>query len=798
MAVAPQYADFPWATRPRAKIWALPQNPAEPGMLAPVSLGQRLRNQRERLHLSQDELARLVGVTERTIRRWERDEVVPQPHYRRRCCSALGIRQEDLFAIPPGEAAAVAGVSEGRGPSQLPPAVLDFTGRSTAAAAAVDLLRGHRSEGGHGAARMLLVVGPAGVGKTTFAVQVAHRLRDQFPDGQLFVDLGADETGQRDPARVLTGFLRALGVHPVAIPSDLDERSALFRSWLADRRVLLLLDNAVSEQQVRPLLPAGRGCAVLVTSRAILAGLEGAAVTPLTMLAPDEAVELLARVAGAERVAQELPAAQAIAELCGGLPLALRIVGARLATRPEWSLPQMVHRLSDERRRLDELSAGDLEVRASIAISYRALSSPDQRALCLLAVPDAVAITDWQVAALLELDMHAADLVIQRLLNVHLLQSVGADQAGQPRYRLHSLVHLFASGRLREAESDTTRMAALERMLGAQLALAERARAALGPADAALAFRGGARRWLPDADCADAIALRPLDWFEAQRTDLVTAVEQASSAGLAELAWELLRVLPGFLILRGYWQDFSTVAQHAIDANLRAGNLVGATHARLCRGVAHLGSGDLDQAEASLGDCLHRYQELGVDEGVPQALLAFGLLASWRGDVTAAAARFRECAVLFRRAGEEYGEALARHGLADIWRLQGNVDAAEAELERCLTTFRRVGERYHEGVVLHTLAQVRHGQGCLTEAGELLRQSLIIFRAYRDDYLQVHVLAQLGQLHLAQGDRQAALACLRQCRTICLRHGFAAERQHVEGLLTAAAGTNAGAGRPTS
>ena len=661
-------------------------------------------------------------------------------------------------------------------------------------ATAVDLLGDPRAADADGVAKVLVITGPAGVGKTTFAVQVAHRLRGLFPDGQLFVDLGADETGPRDPGRVLSGFLRALGVPPAAIPSDLDERSALFRSWLADRKALLVLDNAVNERQVRPLLPAGPGCAVLVTSRVMLAGLDGAAVIALALLTPGEAVELLTRAAGADRIALELPAARAIAELCGGLPLAVRIVGARLATRPQWRLQELVDRLADERRRLDELSVGDLEVRASIAISYRALPHADQRALRLLTVPSASPVTVWQVAALLEVDTHAADLVIQRLVNIHLLQPAGEDQAGQPRYRLHSLVYLFARERLRAAEPAATRKAALERMLGAQLALAERARAALAPADGALAFRGGGRRWLPDEDCAAAVVQSPLDWFEAHRTDLVNAVEQASAAGLAELAWELLRVLPGFLMLRGYWQDFSVVAQRAIDANLAARNVVGAEHARLCQGVAQLGSGALDQAEVSLCDCLRRYQELGVDHAVPQALLALGLLASWRGDVKTAAARFQECAALFRRAGEEYAEALALHGLADIWRLQGKEAAAVAELERCLATFRRVGERYHEGLVLHTLAQVRRDQGCLAEHGELLRKSLAIFRAYRDDYLQVHVLAQLGQLYLAQGNRQAALGCLEECRAICLRHGFAAEAEHVEGLLMAAAEAGAGAG----
>jgi NB-ARC domain len=260
------------------------------------------------------------------------------------------------------------------------------------------------------------------------AVHAAHQLGSQFPDGQLYINLRGAEVQALDPPEVLGRFLRAFGVEGHSIPDAVDERADLYRSLMADRRVLVLLDNAADEAQVRPLLPAGAGNAVLVTSRTRLTGLAGAEVIDLDVLPPEQAVELLGKISGAHRIAREPAAAQVIAALCGYLPLALRIAGAKLAAKPQWRLQRLAHRLGEQHRRLDELTAGDLEVRASVGLSYYGLREMEQRAfrlLGLLEVPDFAA---WMLAALLDIPAPEAEEVADHLSDAQLLDPIGWPQ----------------------------------------------------------------------------------------------------------------------------------------------------------------------------------------------------------------------------------------------------------------------------------------------------------------------------------------------------------------------------------
>jgi DNA-binding SARP family transcriptional activator len=259
-------------------------------------------------------------------------------------------------------------------PAQLPADVRDFTGRDEKVTAICDLLGGTDEAGHPPAVAISVVSGRAGVGKTTLAVHVAHRLRASFPDGQLYANLSGTRPAPADPAYVLGRFLQALGVHGAAMPERLEERAELYRSRLAGRRMLVLLDNAAGERQVRPLLPGCGQCAVIVTSRARLAALEGSSSIDLDALAPNRSLELLGRIAGPERVAAEPDAAGLIVSLCGHLPLAVRVAGARLAARPHWRLLALAERLTDQRRQLAELlvSAGELaEARSCLGESLR-------------------------------------------------------------------------------------------------------------------------------------------------------------------------------------------------------------------------------------------------------------------------------------------------------------------------------------------------------------------------------------------------------------------------------------------
>jgi predicted ATPase len=253
-------------------------------------------------------------------------------------------------------------------PAQLPPDVQDLAGRSDVVAELMPQLTAGRT-----APPVLVISGKGGVGKSTVAVHLAHRVAHHYPDGQLFADLrGMSDTPMTDQG-VLGRFLRALGVEQEAQPESPQERADLYRSLLAQRQILVVLDDSRNEQQIRPLVPGGAGCAVLITARGGLAGLAGAHRTDLDVLDHSAALDLLGSIAGSGRVAAEPEAATEIVRLCGQLPLAVRTVGARLANRRHWSLAGMAARLTDERRRLDELTAGDVEVRASVSLSYRLL-----------------------------------------------------------------------------------------------------------------------------------------------------------------------------------------------------------------------------------------------------------------------------------------------------------------------------------------------------------------------------------------------------------------------------------------
>jgi DNA-binding SARP family transcriptional activator/DNA polymerase III delta prime subunit len=409
-------------------------------------------------------------------------------------------------------------------PSQLPVEAGDFVGRAGLVDQVVALLTDHRR------VPVVALSGPPGVGKTALAVHAAHRLAGRFPDGQLYVDLHGATAGLAPlpPLEVLGRFLRALGADPASIPADLAEAGAAFRSWVAGRRLLVVLDNAADAAQVAPLLPASAGCGVLVTSRRVLSALEGAAHLPLGVLEPAEATELLGRVAGPQRLAAEPQAAAELAACCGWLPLALRIAGARLAARPAWPVAALAQRLADTQGRLDELELAEVGVRASFQVSFRQLSdSPDgldraaAGALVLLGVLDSLEVGVAVVARLLDAPEDAAERALERAVDAHLLETPAPG-----RYRLHDLLRLYARELAHEHHGAPARAAALTRALGFYVATAWRTMALLRPVDHRLAVVEA--RWSKDGlELDDDIAA--LAWLEVERANLLAAVRQAAT-----------------------------------------------------------------------------------------------------------------------------------------------------------------------------------------------------------------------------------------------------------------------------
>lgn len=335
-------------------------------------------------------------------------------------------------------------------PAQLPPGVSDFVGRAPESSAIETELS--RAAVASGAVPIVVISGRAGVGKTTLAVHAGHQLTEVFPDGQLYIDLRDCGTGQLDPADALERFLVALGLNRRSLPAAVEERTALFRSHTTRSRMLLVLDGAADEAQVRPLLPGAPTCGVLITSMGALSGLEGARQIALTVLEPADALELLTRIAGDHRISADWEAALEIVEGCGFLPLAVRIAGARLAAHPHWSLRRFADRIADERLILDELATGDLEVRASLAAAYRMLRPGARRACHLLAELPAAEFTAQACARLMVTTVQTAEKVMDQLLIVSLIEVSDVGPSGQLRYRFAPLVRAY----LREQSAQGT------------------------------------------------------------------------------------------------------------------------------------------------------------------------------------------------------------------------------------------------------------------------------------------------------------------------------------------------------
>lgn len=351
-------------------------------------------------------------------------------------------------------------------PAMLPVDTGDFAGRTAELARIGSCLSAPERN-------QLLITGMAGVGKTALAIHAAHRHRNRYPDGQLYVDLGGSApagAGPVEPDDVLGWFLKALGTPAAALPDELEERAQLYRSWLADKRVLVVLDNCVSDQQIRPLLPGGSRCGVIITARATLTALNGPEIIDLGPPSRVEGVEMLAKIVGADRVAAEPECAERIVDLCGDLPLPVRVIGLRLAAAREMPLWALLDRLAVDQCRLDELRLGDLDVRASLMCSYERLSGPARVALRRLALPTVPELPDSVVATILEVPGRLDREVVEELVAERLLETVrAADQAGEPHYRFHPLVRLFGYELAQVEDSPQARRMTLDRALAAWL-----------------------------------------------------------------------------------------------------------------------------------------------------------------------------------------------------------------------------------------------------------------------------------------------------------------------------------------
>jgi DNA-binding SARP family transcriptional activator/Flp pilus assembly protein TadD len=654
-------------------------------------------------------------------------------------------------------------------PSQLPPDIGDFTGRSEACARLEQMVTA-ALEGRASAVAVSAVAGKAGVGKTTVAVHVAHRLRHRFPDGQLYVNLRGAEAQALDPAEVLGEFLRGLGVEGAVVPDELDERARLYRTRLADRRVLVVLDNAAGEAQVRPLLPGSPGCAALITSRLRLAGLESAQRLVLDVFEPAQALELLGRLVGPERVQAEPEAASAICRFCGHLPLAVRIAGAKLASKPHWTLADYARRLRAEHRRLGELVAGDLELRPSVALSYHGLEEPERRALRLLGLLNAPDFAAWVLVPLLDTTVEDAEDIVERLADAQLVEVAGRDMTGRLRYRFHDLLRVFARERLRDEEPEAERSAALQRLLDAYVGLAARADACVGPGRRGRGPLEPPPRWHPDdLGVGEQLGQDPHRWLESERASLVAAVTQAHEVKALETTWALASAMGRFLELDGHWDDWERVAGLAVAAARQAANLAEEAWALVCLGDLATYRWRVD-ADTYLKQAVKLFERLGDRLGEGYGLRGLGEFHADHARYDLARAAFERCLALFRQLGNQYGEAQTLLSFSEMLDLHRPQEATRY-LDQCLPIFRALGDRHGEADALASQGRALYNQGRLQEALDSFRRAVALYHEIDNAVFAAHAQRGIGLVLRQLGRREEASRFLRQTLAVARKFG---------------------------
>jgi DNA-binding SARP family transcriptional activator/tetratricopeptide (TPR) repeat protein len=691
---------------------------------------------------------------------------------------ALGMPEANL----PGQAVTVPVV-----PRQLPPGIGDFTGRKELVA---QLQAGVRPAGMM--PRVVVVSGPAGVGKTTLGVHVAHSVRDAFPDGQLFADLHGAEARPVTLGWVLERFLRALGLTGTAIPAAAEDRVMLYRSLVSGRRLLVVLDDVAAEEQVSELLPATAGCATIVTSRRRLTGLGGARHVEVGLLDADEASRLLKALAG-PRIGAADDAVRSLVSLCAGLPLALRIAASRLAARPHWTVKDLLARLDSEPSRLDELVHGALGVRPSIALSYDSLDARARHLFCFIGLLEVADFPGWVGAPLLDADSGTASELLEHLVDARLVE-VRAGQKGEPpRYHTHELLRIYARERLAIEVPATERQAALARFIGCVLHLAEEAHRRQYGGDHTV-LHGPAARFRLDAEVVAVLLGRPLHWLERERPVIVGAVNQAARAGLAEYAWDLAVSAVGLFELGAYFDDWLQTHEAALAAAEQAGDRRGEAVMQYSLGALFIAQQRFSEAAASLDVAGRIFGDF--HDQYAQALVRRNQAFVWRtvGRLGKAADEYLAALDVLQAAADPVAEAHVLSGLAVIHIERGEFAAADEAIERAVRLCRGVSQR------MLTQLTYRSGELCLARgdtAGATARFAAVLAAAgeSHDEVGAAYAHCGLGVAALAEGRLAEAESCLDAGLALACRIG---ERMAQGRLLLALGQTYARGARATA
>ncbi|MGW3211555.1 BTAD domain-containing putative transcriptional regulator [Streptomyces parvus] len=666
-------------------------------------------------------------------------------------------------------------------PRQLPPPSGRFVGRGDLVEALGARLASKQASD-HQAIRSVNIYGQGGIGKTSLAIHVAHQLtQEHFPDGQLYYDLHGSGPAHVTPARALDYFLRTLGVTPSDIPEGVDERAAMFRSRVADREMLLLLDDAADEAQIKPLLPGGGGCAVLVTSRRSQTGISMLQNIRLDILNASESVELLGHIIGDKRARAEPDAVADVARKVDGLPLALSIVGARLAAAPHRTVSSMAHRILDDRRRLDELMHNDQAVRSTIASTYDGLRPEVRRLLAKLSLFNMETIPGWMAGAVAGRGPEEAHDLLDEAAACQLLAAGEAEPTDRPRYRTHNLIRLFlmeAASELTEAE----RRDAVFHGIGAWLALVDRAHRQLYGGNFTL-VRGKSPRWEPPGEVVREVVADPLGWMERERSGLVAAIAVASEYGFDEACWDLAVALVTLFEVRQYHDDWQVTHEMALQLVLRTGNVRGEAATRCSLGSMYLSQRNVEQALPYLEKSRALFEELGDADGMALSVRNIALCWHIQGSLDKALRAYRHAADLFLEAGDPVGQAHIWCNTAQIHVSRGNPALAEKQLTAALRTCRKVGNPRVTSQVLFRLGELQLGGGHAERALALFREALTIVRTQLDQIGEGYVQRGLGAAHLSLGNLAEAARCFQSALSIADATGSPQDAARAKGGL---------------
>jgi DNA-binding SARP family transcriptional activator/tetratricopeptide (TPR) repeat protein len=643
-------------------------------------------------------------------------------------------------------------------PAQLPPDVHGFTGRHGELHELDRLLL----EAGDKSTAVVIsaVAGTAGVGKTALAVRWAHRVRDKFPDGQLYVDLrGYGPDQPIAAAKALAQFLTSLGVAGRDTPLDVDDRAARYRSEINGRRMLVVLDNAASVEQIRPLLPGTSSCAVVVTSRDTLPGLvalHGGRRLDLGLLPLPDAITLLHKLIG-ERVEAEPEAAATLATQCARLPLALRVAAELATARPTTPLADLVRELADQAQRLQRLDAGGdprAAVRVVFSWSYQYLSADAARAFRLAGLHPGSDLDVYAAAALTNTTVDQAKRSLDVLVRAHLVHLTGPG-----RYGTHDLLRAYACDVAKSEDSEADRRAALTRLFDYYLAAAATAMDALSPAERRQRPRASLAG-SPTPSVADPAAA--LAWLDAERPNLVAVCTHTAAHGWPGHTIRLATTLFRYLDTRAHFPDALSIHTDARNAASQTGDRAAEAYALANLGVVHLRQGRYEQAAEHYRGALPLFRETGDRRGEARTLTHLGLV-NWRqGRYQKAAERHLQALTRYRETGNHIGEANALSNLGLVrWR-QGHYEEATEGHRQALILYREAGRRIGEANALANLSVVYLRQGRYEQAAGDLRQALILFRETGNRIAEGYALANLGVVNLRQGRYEQAADDLRQ------------------------------------